>query len=196
MRDLGRRATPSAGTVRIAAVRFVVRMGDHLVGDVFLLAEQLLQTDNCDQQEGELADEQGFAHEQGERLERQHLEHGHFHHHGGHHRSHVLVFTATCNGANGISDGSLLIFYLEKITTQTVLQFVYRKNINFDYNNNNTFLNDAEKTNKYKSDLCCKVIYYNLNVFLFFSKLIISHGEKYRNRYEIGRMKKKKKKDK
>lgn len=72
-------------------------MGDHLVRDVFLLAEQFLQPDNRGQQEGQLADEQRFAHEQRERLERQHLEHGHFHHHGGHHRSHVLVFAATCN---------------------------------------------------------------------------------------------------
>jgi len=58
---------------------------------VFLLAEQLFQPDGGGQQEGEFAEEQSFSNEQGESLESYDLEDSHFHHHGRHHGSHVLV---------------------------------------------------------------------------------------------------------
>lgn len=44
-------------------MRFVVRVGYHLVRDVFLLAEQLFQSDDGGQQERELADKQSFSYE-------------------------------------------------------------------------------------------------------------------------------------
>lgn len=101
-----RRTAPTGRAgVRVAAVRFVVGwVSDHLVCDVLLLAEEFLQSDYGDQQEGELADEESFTHEQGEHLERQNFEHTHFHHHGGHHWSHVLVLTTACNATQTISD--------------------------------------------------------------------------------------------
>lgn len=58
-----------APMLRVTVRRRVVWVGDHLVGHVFLLAEELAQADDAGEQESDLAHEERFSDQEDESFE-------------------------------------------------------------------------------------------------------------------------------
>lgn len=72
----------------------VMWVGDHLIGDVFRLAQEFLQANDGCQDEGQFTEEQGFTDQEGESFEGQSFEHTEFHDSGGNEGAHVLVLAS------------------------------------------------------------------------------------------------------
>lgn len=72
-------------------------MCNHLVRGVFLLREELAESDDGGEEEGDLGDEDGLEDEKGETLEGDGTHHADLHGGGREQGAHVLVLTAAWN---------------------------------------------------------------------------------------------------